>query len=560
MSECGVEQGDTRPRQFATLFGYAWPYRQRLALIGFLMVLNSAATLAIPWLLGHVAGGIVARETSASGNLVPILLVCLFLVAVLSAASDYVAGDTSARITADLREKIYAHLQRLPIPFHRAHRQGDILALMTREVSVLTEFVAETIVSILPMLLTAAGAIVLMLRIDERLALAIPALLPLFYIALRMMRRPMRDIARKLQEAEADVVASTRQNLEMIPMIKVFAREDSTQRQFGILVDRARGLLSREFKIYAVVPPMMGFVAATAAVILLVVMDESVETGSMTPGEMLSFLFYAALLTRPASGLAQLYGQVQRARGALDRMLLVLEEPHEAGYLSTRRFKASRGEIRFSHLQFGYPGRDEVITDVDLLIEGGETVAIAGHNGAGKSTMISLLLRFYQPVGGAIYIDGEDIASVNLQDLRRQFGYVSQEIMLFNGTIHENIAYGLEGATAAQIAAAVTAARADDFLDELPQGLDTRIGDSGIFLSGGQRQRVALARALLKDPPIILLDEANSMYDLEGEAAFIEACARTLESRTAILISHREATLSLADRIVRLDHGVIREA
>jgi ABC-type multidrug transport system fused ATPase/permease subunit len=398
-----------------------------------------------------------------------------------------------------------------------------------------------------------------MLRIDVRLALAFPLFLPVFYLALRTLRGPMRRIAQALQEAEANVIAAARQNLEMLPMIKAFAREDTTAGQFRTLIDRAMKLAWQEATIYSFVGPFMGFVAASAAVILLVVTGRGVEAGTMTAAEMLSFLFYAALLTRPAAALAGLYGKVQRAQGALARMQRVMKETHEAGYSATRRVESCRGEIRFAGVHFAYVGRSEVLKNANLHIQAGETVAIAGHNGAGKSTMIALLLRFYEPDSGAILIDGENIAAFDLQDLRRQIGFVSQEVILFNGTIGDNIGYGREGASAAEIAAAAKAARADDFINALPLGLGTQIGDAGVFLSGGQRQRVALARALLKDPPIIVLDEANSMYDLEGEAAFVEACAEALKDRTAILITHREATLALADRIVRLDKGVISE-
>ena len=550
--------GETTLGNYSSLFEYAKPYWRSLLIVGILMVLNSAAMLAVPWLLGHVAGGIVTREASTSGTLVALLLSSLLAIALLNSAVDYVGGYTSARIVADLRAKIHDHLARLPIGFHQANRQGNILALMTREVNTLSEFFTDTFVSVLPMTITASGAIVIMFRIDWRLGLAIPVLLPAFYAVLRIMRGPLRGLARSLQEAEADVVAAAGQNLAMLPMIKAFAREDAEAAHFRALVDRAMTIACREHRIYALMTPFIGFVAGSAAVILLVIMGRGVEAGSTAPTDMLSFLFYAALLTRPASGLARLYGKVQTAHGALARMQRVLTESPENGYSSTRHFEASAAEIRFSGVRFGYPNRGEVLRNVDLLIERGETVAIAGHNGAGKSTLISLLLRLYEPDGGAIYIDGEDIAAVNVQDLRRQIGLVSQKVFLFNGSIRDNIGYGMQSATAAQVDAAARAARAHDFIKELPQGMNTQIGDAGVFLSGGQRQRVALARALLKDPPILVLDEANSMYDLEGEAAFVEACAQSLQDRTAILITHRPATLELADRIVCLDQGIIR--
>ena len=267
------------------------------------------------------------------------------------------------------------------------------------------------------------------------------------------------------------------------------------------------------------------------------------------------------LLTRPVSSLADLYGQVQRAMGAAERLSDVFAIEPEPSHRGGARLPQVQGEIEFREIHFGYPGRDKTLCGVNLRIEAGETVAINGNNGSGKSTLVYLLQRFADPEQGTILIDGIDISKVDLESLRCQIGVVPQKVLLLNGTVSENIAFGRSAAPASEIEAAAEAASSLDFIQRLPQGFDTMIGDQGIKLSGGQQQRIALARALLKDPAILVLDEATAMFDLEGERGFIEQCRALLDKKTVILISHRKASLALADRIVELDSsGCLRVA
>ena len=284
--------------------------------------------------------------------------------------------------------------------------------------------------------------------------------------------------------------------------------------------------------------------------------SDRLASGQSAPSDIFAFLLYAALLTRPIGGLANIYGSYQMASGTLARLETVLEVKPEPGYASGSGVDRLKGSIEFRSVSFSYPERPPVLENVNLSVNPGETVALTGANGAGKSTLVRLLMRFYTPTSGSILIDGQDIASIQLQQLRRQFGYVPQRALLFNGTIAENIAIGasldVSENTRAAIERAARLAQADDFIRELPHGLDTEIGDHGVKLSGGQRQRIALARALFRDPPIFILDEATSMYDLESEAAFVEDCIAALGDRTVLIITHRPASLALADRIMEL--------
>ena len=345
----------------------------------------------------------------------------------------------------------------------------------------------------------------------------------------------------------------------MLPAIKAFAREERETNRYAAVVESAMRLTVRENRIFAALQPTIGFITAAAAILLLYTAGQNVKSGSMSPAELFSFLFYTALLTRPAATLANLYGQVQSARGTMARLQGVLRHESEPGYEAGDKLGSVEGAITFEHVGFAYADRGNALRDANFSIRPGETVALTGANGAGKTTLIHLLLRLYQPLNGRILLDGNDIACFRVQDLRSKIGLVSQRTFLFNGTVRENIAFGLDGASATAVESAARLSQAWDFIQALPCGLDTRIGDHGVRLSGGQRQRIALARALVKDPPILILDEATSMYDLAGEDAFIEACATALEGRTVILITHRPASLAMASRIFHLHDGAICE-
>jgi len=384
------------------------------------------------------------------------------------------------------------------------------------------------------------------------MALVVPVLVPLFYLGMKWLGRRLRVLGRTVREAEVDVLWMAECDLEMLPAIKAFAVEEQHSARYGAAIERARRLKLNQVRITAFIGPVVALIAALAAITILVIGNSSLASGNRGPGELFAFLFYAALLTRPVGSLASTYGSYQLARGALARLEAVLKLPPEPGYAQTQTLGRASGAIAFEAIDFAYPERPPLLSGFNLTIDPGEIIALTGANGVGKSTLINLLLRFYEPGAGRITLDGADIAALDVQDLRRQFGFVPQRPLLLDGTITENIAFGLPDPDPQAIERAARRAQAWDFIGALPQGLATRIGDDGVRLSGGQRQRIALARALLRDPPIYIFDEATSMYDLEGEAAFVEDCIKVLAGRTVIIITHRPASLALADRIIQL--------
>lgn len=526
--------------------------RHRAALAGAsgLLLLESATALALPWLAGQAAGRLA--QGSSAAPVVALLVAAAGLQALLRWATNWAGARTGADLLADLRGQVHDHLQALPLGFHQSRRRGELMALLTHELSHLAGFVSGTLLAALPALLTAAGAIVFMLRIEVRLGLLVAALVPVFYLTVKIAGRRLRPLAIQLQQADADTTAVAEENLMLLPATKAFTREPERSAAYALRVETVRRLSHAGARAYAAMEPILQFAATAAAVLLLWLLGEQITRGEMAPTAWVSFVLYAALLTRPVAHLATLYGQALMARGTLGHLSAVLGEAPEADAPGAAALERGRGEVAFESVDFAYPGRPAVLSGFHLRIGAGEIVALVGPNGAGKSTCMHLLMRFHTPQGGRILLDGQDIDRVQLASLRRQIALVPQHVLLFNASVRENIAFGRPGATPAQIEAAARLAQADAFIRALPQGYDTPIGDEGVRLSGGQRQRLALARALLKDAPVLVLDEPTAMFDPQAEEDFVRALTQERGARTVVLITHRPASLALADRIVRL--------
>lgn len=547
---------------FRYFLRYITPHRSVLILAALFMVAESAVSLLIPWVAGQFAASVMGQQPVwdlSHGQILVFLLVLFILQAVFRFVNSYLTTQSGAKILAQLSVRLYDHIQSLPVGYFHDKKRGQVLALLSNDVATLSHFVTGTLIGLVPMLLTLVGAIVLMVFIDWQVALLIVLLMPFFFVALKLLGRKIRPISSDLMQKQADTVAVLEESLGLLSLIKAFVRESLESQRFESSASDVLKLRQQQLRLQAMLGPVIQLLASMGVLAVLWLSSQHLQSGILTASELVSLLLYGLLFSRPMSGLANLYGDVQQARGGAERLLGIFSVASELADDKLVELSPVKGEIDLRDIHFRYPGGQPLFEGMSFHIDAGESVAITGVNGAGKSTLAYLLMRFVTPQSGAVEIDGTDIREVSLASLRRQIGLVAQDVLLSDISVADNIAYGKPGASMDEIEAAARAAKAHDFIATLSLGYQTMIGEQGVRLSGGQRQRVALARALLVKPAILILDEATSMFDPQGEELFLHECHEQLRTCTVIIITHRPATLALADRIVRLENGKLIE-
>lgn len=536
------------------------PYLPRAIGAGAAMLVAALLTLALGQGVARlVDSGLSAGSVEGLDRGAALMFAIVAALGVATATRYYLVSWLGERVAADLRRRVYDHVLGLSPAYFDTARTGDILSRMTADVALLQSLVGSAISMGLRNAVTGTGALVMMVATSAKLAGIVLLVLPVVVVPLVLFGRRERRLSKTAQERVADLAARAEETLNGLRTVQAFTHEPVERRRFGEEAERSvaaalRRIASRTGLILAVI--LLGFGAITFS---LWVGGHDVVSGRMSSGSLAAFVFYAVLLASAGATVSELWGEIQRAAAAADRLLELLAiRPAIAPPPSPAPLPdPPQGRVALERVRFAYPTRPGqwALDEVSLAVEPGETVALVGPSGAGKTTLFQLLLRFYDPQEGRVLVDGVDVARLDPAALRARIGLVPQEPLIFSATAAENIRYGRPGASDAEVRRAAQAAAADRFLEALPQGYDTHLGARGVTLSGGQRQRIAIARAILKDAPILLLDEATSALDAESEQAVQQALERLSRGRTTLVVAHRLATVRRADRILVIDGG-----
>ena len=548
-------------RRLGTLARLTAPYRTRTIFSIFSLLLATATALAPPLLAKYaIDDGITKNNPSTLWWIVVAFLLAGLANWGMSYVQTYLTGWVGERILADLRIKLFGHLQRLSLGFFERNRAGVIISRLTNDVEALDQLVTDGVTTLVQSTLTLIGTAILLFILDWRLALATLAVIPIMSVGTILFRIHSSRAYAAVRERLGLVTATLAEDIAGMRIVQAFTRENRNIAHFREVADGYREANMRTVVLNALYFPFVDLVSSVALAVVLGYGGHLYFQGAITLGTLFAFLLYVQNFFDPVQQLSQLYSTFLSATAALDKIMDVLdEEPQVVDEPGAGELPPVKGHVRFEHVRFGYGDGSDVLHDLDLDVPAGTTVALVGHTGAGKSTIAKLLARFYDPRDGRITIDGIDLREVTQASLRHQLGIVPQEGFLFAGTVAENIAFGRPEASGEEIVQAAEAVGAHEFILRLEDGYETEVQERGSRLSLGQRQLIALARALLADPGILILDEATSSVDIGTERKIERALRLLLSGRTAFIIAHRLSTIRDADLIVVLEHGRIVE-
>ena len=544
------------------LLPFLRPYRGTLLLALGALLIAAAAMLALPIAFRHLVDqGLSARSSDTINRYFVAFMAAAAVFGIFAALRFYLVTWLGERVVADLREAVYRKVIRMDPAFFEVTRTGEVLSRLTADTTLVQSIAGVNLSITLRSAISMVGSLVMLAVTSVRLTLMIVVLMPLVLVPLIVLGRRVRRQSRTSQDRIADTSGIAGETLNAIQTVQAFTLEDVNSKRYDSAVEDSFLAAVQRTKTRSTLTALATMLVFGAVTFVLWTGAHAVVRGEMTGGQLGQFLLYAVYVAIAAASLSEMWGEVQRAAGAMER-LVELEHAEPAIRAPANPVPLpvpGRGAIRYERVTFRYPSRPETaaLDDFDLEVSPGETVAFVGPSGAGKSTAFQLLLRFYDPTAGRVLIDGVDLVTADPHAVRGRIGLVPQDTVLFATSARENIRYGRGDATDAEVEAAARAAAAHDFISALPQGYDTFLGERGTRLSGGQRQRIAIARAILRDPPVLLLDEATSALDAESEQLVQGALERLMQGRTTIVIAHRLATVLGADRIVVMDHGRI---
>jgi ABC-type multidrug transport system fused ATPase/permease subunit len=542
------------------LLAFAAPYKARLLGLGLVTVLVTAASLSEPLIIGHaIDEGLVAGSLSVIYAMVGVYVAVNLATWGLSYVQTFGMGWVGQHVILDLRNALFGHLQSLSLRFYSEQKAGWIISRLTNDIENFNTLLNDGVQNLVKNGLTLIGVFVAIFFVDWRLALATTAILPVMVLGTAIFRVESWKAYRAAREAVAEVVAYLQENVSGIRVVQAFTREKKNSGRFDERNHAYRCANTRATVLSAFYFPGVELLGSVGLAVVLLYGGFRVASGGMTIGELVAFVGLLNMFFQPIQQLSELYSNLQSTLASLEKVFAVLDtDPDQADSPSAKDLGALRGDVEFENVGFAY-GEDKVLEDINFRIRAGEMLAIVGETGAGKSTVVKLLSRFYDPTHGEIQVDGQNLRDVRGSSLRRHMGIVLQDTFLFTGTVQDNIRYGRPDATEEEIVAAAKTVGADDFIRRLPEGYETQVRERGGRLSVGERQLVAFARALIADPKLLVLDEATSSVDLETEAKIEEALGRLLAGRTSVVIAHRLSTVRRADRILVLGGGRILE-
>lgn len=547
---------------YLRILSYIKPYMHRLIFAMFCTIMAAAGNLYIPWIIKDMIDEVLADKNGTMLNWIAASIIAIFVVRGLFwYGQNYLMSYVGQSVIIDIRAAVFKKLQRLSVSFYDKNKTGTIMSYVTNDVNALQSAMVENTIEMITEGFILIGSVVAMIYLDWRLTLFTVCTFPVVLWFMEFFGKKIRKTGGRIQECTADITSVLQESVASARVIKSFVREDYEVDRFDV-ENRANFRANmKNAQLMATLTPVVELVAAIGVTMIIWYGGNNVINGTITAGSLVAFLTYAVNISNPIKRLTRVIGNIQKALAAAQRVFMIIDMPEEiAESRDAKQLPEVSGKVEFKNVSFAYDDKGNVITDLSFSVKPGEVIAIVGPSGAGKSTIANLLPRFYDVNKGDIKIDGHSVREVTLDSLREQVGIVPQETMLFNGSVYNNILYGRLDATKEEIEAAAKAANAHDFIMQLTDGYETKLGDRGVNLSGGQRQRIAIARAILKNPRILILDEATSALDTESERVVQEALDRLMVGRTSFVIAHRLSTVKNADKILVLKKGNLVES
>lgn len=540
---------------------YVKPYLFRAMCAGICTIIAAGGTAYLPWVIKDMVDQVLRDRNTEMLNYIALSIVVIFVIrGIAFYGQSYLMSYVGQRVIIDIRRAVFTKLQRLSMSFYDKNKTGTIMSYVTNDVSALQGALVDNVVEMITESVILIASIVMMIYLDWKLFLVTFGTFPFVLGFIDIFGKRIRKSGSRIQEAAADITSVLQETVSSARVIKSFVRENYEVARFDKENMNNFRANMKNAQLMATLTPTIEFVAAIGVTIILWYGGNSVINGEITAGSLVAFLTYAVNISNPIKRLSRVIGNIQKALAAAQRVFDVLDLPETIKDAENAKLlPPAKGQVSFKNVSFSYNPGEQVISNISFDVKPGQMIAFVGPSGAGKSTVASLLPRFYDVDKGSITIDGEDLRGVTLDSLREQVGIVPQETVLFNGTVYDNILYGRLDATKEEVEAAAKAANAHNFIMELPQGYETRLGDRGMNISGGQRQRISIARAILKNPQILILDEATSALDTESERVVQEALDRLMVGRTSFVIAHRLSTIKNADRIMVLEKGQLVE-